>query len=142
MIRVITQIIYRQLIASGPTPIDMVALRKKIVNPQSGTALTRQQGRKEFCDYVMQTWKDLVARETKDTGAKPSLCVFCRMDIGIRIDPSGQLRPEYFVNEVERSPLTSLWFYHFVGRTMGTFADTFAMVLRRWLMDIRNPYIL
>lgn len=81
-------------------------------------------------------------RETKDTGAKPSLCVFCRLDIGIRIDPSGRSQPEYFVNEVERSQNTSLCLYHFVGKTMGTFADTFAMVLKRWVMDMRNPYIL
>ena len=35
---------------------------------------------------------------------------------------------------------TSLWLYHIHGKTMATFAYTFALVLKRWL--IHNPYIL
>ncbi|KAI5997365.1 hypothetical protein EDD15DRAFT_2194464 [Pisolithus albus] len=46
-----------------------------------------------------------------------------------------------FVNEVERSPTTSLWFSCNPSNTMGTMADTFAMVFRQWIKDIRNPYI-
>ena len=131
-----------RIVEQSPTPLDAVALRSQIVNPQSGTAPIRTQGKKEFGEFVMETWRSLVLRETKDTGAKPSLCVFCRMDIGIWIDPSRKEKPQYFVNEVERTPMTSLWLFHFVGNTMGTFADTFAMVFKRWLTDIRNPYIL
>jgi len=83
-----------------------------------------------------------VLRETRDTGAKPSICVFCRMDIGIKIDPSGQHPLQYFVNEVERTQTTSLWLRYFVEHGMRTLADTFAMVFKQWLKDIRNPYIL
>ncbi|KAF8435843.1 hypothetical protein L210DRAFT_870722 [Boletus edulis BED1] len=124
------------------TSLDAVVLRQQIVNPQSGTAPVRRQGKREFHEFVMQTWRSLVLRETKDTGAKPSLCVFCRIDVGIRLDTSGTVSPQYFVNEVERTQNTSLWLYHIVGKTMGTFADTFAMVLKRWLMDIHNPHVL
>ncbi|KAI5999281.1 hypothetical protein EDD15DRAFT_2193943 [Pisolithus albus] len=61
------------------------------------------------------------------------------MDIGLKFLPEGP--PQYFVNEVERSPTTSLWFSCNPSNTMGTMADTFAMVFRQWIKDIRNPYI-
>ncbi|KAG9311147.1 hypothetical protein JVU11DRAFT_8210 [Chiua virens] len=130
-----------KIIRRSPKPVDVADLLRVIVNPQGGDGVVRSQGREQFYTFVRETWKSLVMRETKDTGAKPSLCVFCRLDVGIKIDPSGTSEPQYFVNEVERTPTTSLWLYHF-EKTMATFADTFAMVFRQWLMDIRNPYIM
>ncbi|KAG6369552.1 hypothetical protein JVT61DRAFT_14253 [Boletus reticuloceps] len=131
----------REIVEKEPTPIRPADLRRKIVNPESGAAPIRSRARDDFMGFVLTTWKHLVARETRDTGAKPSICLFCRVDVGIRIDMSGQAPPAYFVNEVERSPNTSIWL-RFHDNTMGTLADTFAMVFKRWLMDIRNPYIL
>lgn len=64
------------------------------------------------------------------------------MDVGIKIDPSGEERPQYFINEVERTTTTSIWLYHFVRGTMRTLGDTFAMVFKQWLKDIQNPYVL
>jgi hypothetical protein len=98
------------------------------------------QGRDEFVSFVNATWKDLVVRETRDIGAKPSICIFCRIDVGIRIDPSGSTPPSYFVNEVKRTQNTGIQLRYNLN-AMGTLADTFAMRFRRWMMDIRNPYI-
>ena len=95
----------------------------------------------EFVSFVERTWRELVTRETKDNEARPSIALFCRMDIGIRIDPFGKEPPAYFVNEVERSLNTSLWL-RFHGKFMGTLADTFAMAFKQWMKDVRNPYIL
>lgn len=91
---------------------------------------------------MLNTWRELVLRETRDGGGKSSICVFCRMDVGIKIDPSGEERPQYFINEVERTTTTSIWLYHFVRGTMRTLGDTFAMVFKQWLKDIQNPYVL
>ncbi|KAI6025432.1 hypothetical protein EDC04DRAFT_2606310 [Pisolithus marmoratus] len=65
--------------------------------------------------------------------------VFCRMDVGLKITNDGC--PHYFVNEVERSTTTSLWLASNLDNTMGTMADTFAMVFRQWLHDMRNAYV-
>ncbi|KAI5984890.1 hypothetical protein EDD15DRAFT_2193948 [Pisolithus albus] len=130
----------KELIEHAPKPINAAELRKNIVNPQSGTILVRDDGKSQFRNFVLDTWRDLVLRETRLGGAKSSLAVFCRMDIGLKFLPEGP--PQYFVNEVERSPTTSLWFSCNPSNTMGTMADTFAMVFRQWIKDIRNPYVL
>jgi hypothetical protein len=123
-------------------PLNFTELRHRVINPEYGSQTFREQGKREFYGFVLKTWRELVLRETRDTGGKPSIGVFCRMDVAIKIDPSHAGRPEYFVNEVERTPTTSIWLFHFVRSTMRTLGDTFAMVFKRWLKDIRNPYIL
>ena len=130
----------RELVDKAEKPLRLAELRDAIVNPQSGTAPIRTQAKSEFDSFVLRSWRDLVLREAKDSGAKTSISIFCRIDIGIRIDPSGKAPPAYFVNEVERSLNTSIWL-RFHDKTMGTLADTFAMAFKRWLMDIQNPYI-
>ncbi|KAG9309747.1 hypothetical protein JVU11DRAFT_10121 [Chiua virens] len=112
-----------------------------MVNPQGGDRVVRSQGQEQFHMFMSETWKSFIMHEMKDTGAKLTLCIFCRLDIGIRIDPSGMSEPQYFVNEVECTPMTSLWLYHF-EKTIAMFANTFAMVFRQWLMNVRNPYIM
>lgn len=119
------------------TPADW---RKQIVNPQRGTNVVRDRGRAEFHGFVTRTWENLVLRESREYGSKPSISVFCRMDIGLRIEHGHN--PEYFVNEVERTPTTSLWLTCNHTDTLGTLADTFAMVFKQWVMDMVNPYII
>lgn len=131
-----------RIVEQAQKPLNFTELREQLVNPQYGTEHVRYHGKKEFYEFVLETWRELVLREARDTGSKPSIGVFCRMDVGIRIDPSGDGRPRYFINEVERTTTTSLWLYHFVRSTMRTLGDTFAMVFKQWLKDVRNPYIL
>ncbi|KAG6369570.1 hypothetical protein JVT61DRAFT_14275 [Boletus reticuloceps] len=107
----------------------MADVRQRIVNHNPALPHT-----------LMGKARNLVACETRDTGAKTSICIFCRIDVGIRVDPFGQAPLAYFVNEVGRSLNTSIWL-RFHDNTMGTLANTFAMVFKRWIMDIRNPYI-
>jgi len=88
------------------------------VNPQHGAEYFREQGKREFYEFVLGTWRELVLRETRDGGGKPSICLFCRMDIGVRIDLHGAGSSQYFVNEVEHSPTTSVWLFHFIQGMM------------------------
>lgn len=110
-----------------------------ILNPQRGAHIHRDAGKKEFEDFVLGTWSKLVRQETRINGGKSSLAVFCRMDVGILL-LDGNDRPQYFVNEVERTTTTSLWLRGHLN-SMGTMADSFAILFRQWLADMNNPYI-
>ena len=79
----------------------MVMLWGLIVNPDYGLAPIHSQGKIEFISFVERTWRELVIRKTKDIEAKPSIAMFCRMDVRIHIDPLGKHPPAYFVNKVE-----------------------------------------
>ncbi|KAF8556441.1 hypothetical protein OG21DRAFT_1506544 [Imleria badia] len=132
-----------QLMQGAHRPTTAAEWRRSIVNPQSGTNVVRQFAKREFHQFVIDLWKELVLRETRSSGSKPPIAIFCRMDIGIKIGPGNHERPEYFVNEVERTLTTSLWpISHMFRTSMGTMADTFAMILRQWLRGVRNAYIL
>src|SRR5437899_3252938 len=130
----------RELMQTDTPPRTAEMWRAALVDPDDGIREQRDQGRHEFEDFVLRTWEGLVVREKKATNAKPSICLFCRMDVGIRIT-NGKF-PSYFVNEVERTQTMSLWLQSIVDKRMGTLMDTFALVLQQWLRDSRNPYIL
>ena len=68
-------------------PVRMAMLHQAIINPQSGAAPICSRVRHEFIMFVNKAWKELTLHETKDTGVKSSISIFCRMDVGIRIDP-------------------------------------------------------
>ncbi|KIO07556.1 hypothetical protein M404DRAFT_8361 [Pisolithus tinctorius Marx 270] len=110
-----------------------------IINLQGGTNLTQMKGKQQFHDFVITTWNDLVLQEMQANGRKPSICIFCRMDIGIWMEWGKAV--EYFMNEVEWTPMTSIWLGAYNGHTMETLTDTFSMVFRQWLLSIQNPYI-
>lgn len=112
--------------------------RAAIVDPDHGVRERRDLGRLEFEQFVLTTWEALVLWEGKANGAKPSICTFCRMDIGIRIEEGHS--PSYFVNGVQRTQKMSLWLNSIVNA--GTLMNTFAMVFQQWLKDSLNPYIL
>ena len=111
----------------------------QLINPDEADVRTRDVGRREFFGFVEATFSELVRREARVGGAAPSICTFCRIDVGLLVGGSGE--PGYFVNEVERTPTTSLWFASVQERNMGVMVDTFARVFEQWLIAMKNlPY--
>ena len=84
---------------------------------------------------VNKAWKELTLHKTKDTNVESSISIFCRMDVGIWIEPSGNKPPSYFMNKVKQSLNTSIWL-RFQDKTIGMLANTFAMVFKQWIMDV------
>jgi hypothetical protein len=111
--------------------------RENIVNPDlmGSTFESQKMGKKEFLDFVTATYSELAKSEAREVGGKSSIAVFCRMDIGIIFDESGQAC--YFVNEVERSLNTSLW-SQCDGMPLLTLATTFGHAFHRWLCWIMS----
>ena len=110
-------------------PINMVMLQGLIINPEYGIAPICLQGKIKFILFVKRTWKELVICTTEDIEAKPSIATFCRMDVGIHVNPLRRHPPAYFVNKVEQSLNTSLQ-SRFHGSTMVTLASTLTMVFQ------------
>ena len=112
------------------------------INTDQGSLACREVGRREFYDFVNTTFNELVQRESRITHAKSSLALFCRMDIGILLNQEGSAN--YFVNEIERTPTTSLWSQNSkrTGVKIGILADTFAEAMRSWLCGMCNSYSL
>ena len=115
-----------------------------ICNPDQGDRTTRDKAEAEFRTFVLQTYEELYAMESRRTSAKPSISLFCRLDIGILIDSEGQAH--YFVNEVEKTQTTSLWSnrqhaqaLRIPARMLG---HTFAKVFYEWMQSLHNPYII
>lgn len=111
-------------------------------NPKEGDWTIRNQAKKQFYDFVIQTYQKLYDLETRQLCAKSSISIFCRFDIGL-IEKENKVY--YFVNEVERTQTASLWTNSL--KTTGTnksriglFGSTFATVLYKWLQDISNPF--
>ena len=62
----------------------------------------------EICSFATCTLHHLIRAETKALGYRPSISLFCRLDIGVMLNEHGELR--YFVNEVTRGPTNAtLW---------------------------------
>ena len=81
--------------------------------------------------------------ESRSMSGKPSICLFCRLDIGLLIDKEG--RAHYFVNEVERTQTTSLWSNRSHAKSpkasTGILGDTFAQAFYEWLLSMNSPYV-
>lgn len=119
-------------------------LKTVACNPDRGAISIREQGRNEFFDFVQKTYEGLYAIESNMVGGKPSMSVFCRMDISLIVDSKTDT-VSYFVNEVERYHTCSLWSNMKSGpksvrAPIGSLADTFAGVFYKWLIDIKGPY--
>ena len=112
-------------------------------NPDQGTAANREKGKSQFYDFVQKTYKGLYTVESRVIGARPSMSIFCRIDISLIVEGDAV---HYFVNEVERYHTCSLWSNRKSGpnssrASIGTFADTFSETFYKWLADIFNPYV-
>lgn len=60
-----------------------------------------------------------------------SMSVFCRIDVGLMFDDTGE--PSYFVNEIERTATASLWLRASQDKDQGPLADTFPGALHTYL---------
>ncbi|KAF9230259.1 hypothetical protein BU15DRAFT_69346 [Melanogaster broomeanus] len=109
-----------------------------IMNPEGGDRRVRMQGMGELQQVVDETYRELVRQESNPTGAKSSLAIFCRIDVGLIFDADGN--PSYFVNEVERTPTMSMWLKTVEDTTLQGMLDTFARILHNHLMELDNPY--
>jgi hypothetical protein len=117
---------------------------KKICNPVEGNWSTRNHAKQQFGEFVMKTFQGLYALESKIICGKSSICVFCRLDIGLI--QNGNII-HYFVNEVERTQTASLWTNPPKSMStakcqIGLFGSTFAQALYNWLQEISNPSLL
>ena len=115
---------------------------KDLTKTDHGSVSRRQNGRDQFYEFVNTTFQALVQRESRIIQAKTSLALFCRMDIGILENGDGSIH--YFVNEIERTPTTSLWSHDAkkTGVKIGILADTFAEAMNVWLQGMCNSYSL
>jgi hypothetical protein len=104
-----------------------------IINPDSGTHSIRDHGKKEFLHFVMENYRLLLSSESKKIGGKSTISVFCRMDIGIMFDEDG--RASYFINEIERTPTTSLWAKN-DSVPIRTLSATFGECFYNWVTDV------
>jgi hypothetical protein len=109
-----------------------------VLKADVGTKRLRDTGRDEFYKFVHDTYEALAKSEARQIGGLSSIAVFCRMDIGILIDEEGQA--SYFVNEVERTPTTSLWSQN-TWVPINMFANTLGWTLHNWLTSITAPFI-
>lgn len=114
-----------------------------ICNPMEGDYEYRQMAETQFRDFVKKTYDGLYKIETTRLGGRSSISVFCRLDVGILMDENHSAY--YFVNEVERTPTTSLWSNTSKNSKsqslIGTLGTTFAYVFHRHLTDIMNPNV-
>jgi hypothetical protein len=109
---------------------------RSVVNPIEGNVDTRRRAKKEFEDFVKSTFHALYRIESQLISGKPSIGLFCRMDIGILWNDE-TLQINYFVNEIERTPNCTLWANQ--GSTpIGTFGTTLADMFYRWLLHIQT----
>jgi hypothetical protein len=121
-----------------------VLMKTDVCNPDHGSIAVRDQAKQQFFGFVRDTYEGLYAIESTLIGGKPSMSVFCRMDISLIVD-SNTNNVNYFVNEVERYHTCSLWSNMKQGAKsarapIGSFADTFSAVFYKWLVDITNAY--
>lgn len=113
-----------------------------VLNPNQGSRDVRDDSEAEFRNFVMETYEEMYAIEARLLSGKPSICLFCRLDIGLIIGDNGKVN--YFVNEVERTQTTSLWSNRLHAKSpvapTGILGDTFALAFYEWLLGMSNPY--
>ena len=114
-----------------------------VCNPNEGSRTVRDEAEEEFRTFVTQTYEELYMIESRTMSGKPSICLFCRLDIGLLIGDDD--RVHYFVNEVERTQTTSLWSNRQQARSpktpSGILGDTFAQAFYQWLLSMNSPYV-
>lgn len=106
--------------------------QEDIHRADKGDVETRQEAKQQFWSFVERTYQSLVDYEMRRQLGNPSICVFCRMDIGV-IERDDALH--YFVNEVERSTTASLWMDAFPDGHHGILADSIGVGIYEWLTN-------
>jgi hypothetical protein len=129
---------YRHLLHNG-----LLDSLEDASNPSEGAFNIRYQAKEEFMNFVVKSYDALYKLESKAFGGKSSLCIFCRLDIGLIIDNN---QVHYFINEIERTQTASLWSNAPKGLSMdhlhiGLLGSTFADTLHSWLVDINSSII-
>lgn len=109
-----------------------------VMNPDRGDRDDRREGWADLCRFVDKVYQELARTESRTSGTKSSLTVFCRMDVGLIFDDDGN--PSYFVNEIERSPTMSMWLRAIDDTSNRFMLDTFARVLHTHITDLDNIY--
>lgn len=105
------------------------------------TSWSREEGKKEVHAFVLGVFRELMDLDTgAQGGSASSMAAFTRIDVGIMMDEEGSAK--YFVNEVERTPNTSLWLTHLEKEKYPMIAHSFAHGLRRclWFCDFFKSY--
>jgi hypothetical protein len=112
---------------------------KSPCNPVEGSHQVRKEAETEFFEFVRKTYNGLYQLESRAIFARPTIGIFCRLDIGL-IEHQNQVH--YFVNEVERTQTASLWSNPsknaFAPSRIGLFGSTFANALYRYLRDLEK----
>jgi hypothetical protein len=121
---------------------DMLNGSVSVLNPNQGSRDVRNEAEAEFKNFVIETYEEMYAMEARHLSGKPSICLFCRLDIGLIVGRDGTVN--YFVNEVERTQTTSLWSNRYHAKSpvapTGILGDTFAHAFYEWLLCMSNPY--
>jgi hypothetical protein len=114
----------------------------RICNPDDGDVQLRDQAKAEFFEFVNKTFLNLLRIESRLLASRPSIGIFCRLDIGLMVVDG---RVNYFVNEVERTQTASLWNNPPKGTSypsrIGLIGATFANAFHRWVSDMRQPIL-
>jgi hypothetical protein len=114
---------------------------KSVANPVEGDLKTRREAKSEFKRFIIKAYNELYKIESKVLMATSSICVFCRLDIGL-ITKDGQVN--YFVNEVERTQTASLWSNSAKAGNKRSkielFGSTFSESFYKWLSSTIQPH--
>jgi hypothetical protein len=108
-------------------------------NPLEGSRQVRKEAEAEFFEFVRKTYNGLYQLESRAIFARPTIGIFCRLDIGLIVHNN---QVHYFVNEVERTQTASLWSNPFKSSSgpsrIGLIGSTFANALYRYLQDLEK----
>lgn len=110
------------------------------INPGEGDLDSRHAAKQEFEAFVMNVYEQLYKMESRAIGGRSTIGTFCRIDVGLIFNTEFH----YFVNEVERTPTTSLWSNRQIrsgSNPIGILGATFAKSLHKWLTDIDNAFV-
>lgn len=111
-------------------------LSADMCNPAFGSMETQLRGKKQFRQFIMDTYDELCKIESKQLLAKSSIGVFVRFDVALILDRGSQ-RITYFVSEVERTQTTTLWSNRLKSKSStpptGILGYTLAETLYKWL---------
>jgi hypothetical protein len=116
-------------------------LTTDVCNPAFGSMESRQHGRQQFHEFIMDTYDELYKVESKQLQAKSSIGVFVHFDVALIVDQGTQC-VTYFVNEVKRTQTTTLWSNRLKAKSSATptgiFGYTLAETLYKWLSIITD----
>jgi hypothetical protein len=106
---------------------------------------TRRHGSEQFHQFITDTYDELYKMETKQLMAKSPIGMFVRFDVALILDQGSQ-RIMYYVNEVERTQMMTLWSNQLRAKLSnaptGILGYTLVETLHRWLCTITDSSVL